>query len=161
MGDRVSKSSVLSDPQVIELLNGGFNATELNVTDVGWPKWLEALAPWKAIYDSSPEARKAFTNMAVVDADGTVLLGSGDTGKIGRTKETLSMNYDPVRYLKMLQTAADRGARLEAIRKDEKRTPEEKTAALTALKFEVDQDLKHTFQAEPGFLQMVQSMRKQ
>lgn len=161
MGDRVSKSSVLSDPQVIELLNREFNAAELNVTDRGWPTWLEALAPWKAIYDSSPEARKAFTNMAVVDADGTFLLGSGDTGKIGYTKATFSMNYDPPRYFKMLQTTFDRNNRLEAIRKNEKQSAEEKAAALATLRQEVDQDLAHVFKSEPMFLKQVQVLRKQ
>jgi hypothetical protein len=160
MGDRVSKSSSLSDPRVIELLNREFNVLELNVTDYYFPEWLTALAPWKAIYDSSPEARAAFTNMAVVDPDGVFLLGSGDTGKIGRTAAEFSMNYQPDLYLKMLETTLGRNVRLEAARRDEALTDEARAAAIASLRFEVDQDLARTFKPEPRFLRLVQSLRR-
>jgi hypothetical protein len=160
MGDRVSKSSSLSDPKVIELLNRDFNAIELNVTDLGFPAWITALAPWKAIYDSSPEARAAFTNMAVVDADGVFLLGSGDTGKIGRTAAEFSMNYQPDKYLKMLETTLARSARLEAVRTDAALSDEARTAAIAAIRLEVDQGLAQVFKTEPYFLQKVQALRR-
>lgn len=160
MGDRVSKSSSLSDPRVIDLLNREFNAIELNVTDVGFPAWLTAIGPWKAVYESSAEARKAFTNMAVVDADGEFLLGSGDTGKIGRTADQFSMNYDPDRYLKMLETTLARNVRLEAARNDAALSPEARAAAIAAIRLEVDQGLAQVFKAEPYFLRQVQALRR-
>lgn len=160
MGDRISKSSVLSDPKIIDLLQREFNSLELNVTDMGFPDWLAGIAPWKEVYAIDPGARQAFANVAVVDSEGTYLLASGDNGKLGKTSDVFSMNYDPPRYLKMLELAVERNVRLEAARNDQSLTAEARTAAINAIRFEVQQDLERLFQIEPMFLRVVHSQKR-
>lgn len=143
MGDRLSKSSVLSDSKVIELLNKEFLTIELNVTDVEWPPWMEGVAPWAQVFRAMPRARFAFANIAVVDWTGKVLLASGDDGLLPvDASKYFSMNYDPPRFLKMLEKALDRSRRLEAARTDPALSAEARAKAVAAVGGEAHEDLK-------------------
>lgn len=146
MGDRLSKSSVLSDPQIIDLINREFIAIDLNVSDVGFPDWMTGLNFWKQTYIDLPRARFAFANQAVVDSSGEYLLASGDIGLMPRDPSTnFSINYDPPRYLAMLQTAVERNKRLEAARADAALSPEQRKAAMAAVSKEAHDLLPSLF----------------
>lgn len=143
MGDRLSKSSVLSDSKVIALLNEEFLTIDLNVTDLGWPEWMEGVAPWAAVYRAMPRARFAFANIAVVDGTGKVLLASGDDGLLPvDASKFASINYDPVRFLKMLELALARNRRLLAARADLSLSEPDRAAAIAAVVREAQEDLK-------------------
>ncbi len=113
MGNRLSRSSVLSDRTVIDLVNRDFVATELNVTDQGFPADLAGLAFWKRVYRSDLAAQTGFGNQVVVDASGQYALASGDDGQLDRWAH--SINYNPQLYAEMLGQALDRWHRLQAI----------------------------------------------
>jgi hypothetical protein len=155
MGGRISKSGPLSDSSVIEYLNREYNVVELIITEMGFPPWLEALAPFKTIYNTVPAARLAFPTPAVVDPDGTFLLATGDGGRVMPKVEDSAMIYDKVRYLRWLQTAADRNKRHEALR-DPALSAEDREKGMAALRLEIQLDFERLNKAEPGFLRSVQ-----
>ena len=145
---------MLSDPSVIDLLNREFNAVELNLTDQGFPPWLEALAPFKAAYDAIPQSKRAFNTPAVVDPEGVVLLGHGDTGAIVQKAKQDSVNFDTARYLQMLETSVKRNSRLEALRGDPALSAEDRASSIAALRLEVLQELERMFKSQSNIRQM-------
>jgi hypothetical protein len=134
MGNRLSRSSVLSDPNVIDRVNRDFVAAELNVTDQGFPADLVGLAFWKRVYRSDPAAQTGFGNQVVVDATGQYPLASGDDGQLDRWAH--SINYNPQLYSEMLGQALERWHRLQAIQAAET-PPAEKQRQIDDLEAEV------------------------
>src|SRR4029079_11738700 len=123
---------------------------ELVITDMGFPAWVQALAPYKNIYETTPAARKAFPTPVVVDAEGTFLIASGDGGRVMPKVEDSAMIYDKVRYLEWLKVAAERNRQYEALRTDQKLTADERARGLAALRIEVSHDLEKSMKSEPS-----------
>jgi hypothetical protein len=156
MGGRISKSGPLSDDNVIDFLNQEFNVVELVITDLGFPAWVEALAPYKKIYDTTPAARKAFPTPVVVDPEGTFLIASGDGGRVMPKVEDSAMIYDKVRYLEWLKVAAERTKQYEALRNDQALSAEVRAQRIASLRLEISHDLEKSMKAEPSFLKQIQ-----
>jgi hypothetical protein len=143
MGNRLSRSSVLSDPKVIDLLEREFVATELNVTDQGFPDSLPALAWWKKLYQQNGQVQLGFGNQVVVDASGRYPLASGDDGQVDRW--TTSIDYNSDLYTAMLRQALDRWHRLQSIQSDAKLSSQQKDQKVRDLQQEVGRSVSKAY----------------
>mmetsp|Transcript_16115 Transcript_16115/g.17911 ORF Transcript_16115/g.17911 Transcript_16115/m.17911 type:complete len:279 (-) Transcript_16115:60-896(-) len=80
LGARVLRCSILSDPQVIDVINREFIALKVNLTTDGFPKDLDGLNGIRQLYkQESTKTQRNHHNLAILSPNGEHRLGDIDT----------------------------------------------------------------------------------
>ena len=105
----MARGSSLSDAKIISRVNKQFVAVEINISDTGFPKDVRALKAWERAYKKNWRSKFGFATSVVINPTGKYALG---TSGCGHTWEwDTSINYDPKKYVKLLDECLDRFAR--------------------------------------------------
>lgn len=124
---------------MIEKIGRDFVAVEVNLSDRGFPREIPALKPWEAAYEKNWRHKFGFATSVAVTPDGNGALG---TSGCGHTWELdTSINYDPAKYLALLDGCLDRFKRARAILEDKTLPDADRAAKGKALRDEVIQQL--------------------
>ncbi|BBM86366.1 hypothetical protein [Candidatus Uabimicrobium amorphum] len=132
----MTKSSVLSDDQVIQFINNNFVALSVNITTNGFPPEIRGLEKYRKAYKSLEFIlENYFFGHVVVGSDGKFMFGHSGSGI--KDLYEISPCYHPDKYLRFLQRSLVLFNRCQKIRSDMTLNYQEKYARLEVLGQEI------------------------